>query len=445
MRKVTNTPQLMAVYMADTGYDTKAWVSPNEKYASLFNLNFMTTQSMGLKFYNKADVKDTVETTENRFNGTYTCKGGLIPILQNDLTLGKVRMVLNFSGYDLVFHMPDGSLKLFPSMEYKEQLQHYRGCVVIMEMTAHNTIDLVAERTGVVNYMDAMLYDAKTMNVEKSLVYREVVQHLSKLYERNDEVFGGKSNSIKVVTGLVITADLFTHDEQVLLSAMDNILISTDLSSVTKVGTNPYCKDNIDIPAKIKDVSKEAVTVYIVDNRDMIGDRFYNLAGEVRKIPKIKDGNLVDGLYFLTDGSSIDNKLHTALHELDKCEFIYKSVEDAVDGSNLTMRSKAELERLKMQMDSERLAEEAKHRRELLDLEAKRQADKLEYERMLNDIKFERERELSDMDMRSRRYKHEIDEIKYVRESNTEMIKTVGAAMGVLSGIYLGIQAFNRN
>jgi len=440
-----------------------------------------------IKMIHGGDVCNNIETYDanasNKKLNQFIKEQKKIDVTSGDISIVPTQYLFNFTDFDIVCYDHLNFPSVLPRLESKTLKDMYRGNIVIMTVYRLPTPSNVTSVTGIdKNYLDFILQNNQGLsNTNIKLTnFLKVIQFANESWQQlsyMDNEF--KANSIKVTTFSIIHQDAFNHKNRTHSSQQfqDLYINEYDLvlsrESVFQYKNNPAITRNIDSKI-LKDVVLQGTKyIYLIDRENRLGDRYYNIHSEVTKIPRLSmeaslhqpDG-LYTGYYDSVAGTQPDAPI--PLDEIDKLDFIYKTMEEAKQGAdkselyNQQLRDKEaglrhrELELNNSILESKRLAEEARrkneedrvryesegHVREIeiarLKQEGQRQeASLLSLKRELESrgLKEKTEYETNGYGMRhyfeERKYRH--DDARYEHESFIETIKTVAATAGVLA------------
>lgn len=215
-------------------------------------------------------------------------------------------------------------------------------------------------------------------------------------------------------------------------------------------------------------LSKEAesYSIYMIDNENKLGRKFANILNETTPIVVIKDYTKPEGLYIESYKPSvmINNGINLTYIELDKIpmlDFIFNSEEDAKNGRDKDMLNNAAIHKYKAEaMQSEKSLEEFKYNAKREIEEAKIQSEKetakkikeerkhverlnkekikqlnIENKQLRKDNK--RKTEIETIKYNTEKNKHKHENVKFVRESTMDMIKTGGLVISAALSIFM--------
>lgn len=483
-------------FMTDNGRVFQG-VGYKEFHPLISEMEFKATTD--IKMVHGKDVCNNIETYDanasNKKLNQFIKEQKKIDVTSGDISIVPSQYLLNFTDFDIVCYNHLNFPITLPRLESKALKDLYRGNMVVMTVYRLPTPSNVTSVTGVdKNYLDSILQNnigLSNTNV-KLANFLKVIEFANNSWQQlsyMDAEF--KANSIKVVTFSQIHQDTFNHKnrlhssqqfQDVYLNEYDIIL---SRESVFQYKNNPAITRNIDSKI-LKDVVLQGTKyIYMVDRDNKLGDRYYNIHGDVVKIPKLSleaslhqpDG-LYTGQYDSIAGTQPDAPI--PLDQIDTIDFIYKTIEEAEQGANKSeifnqqLRDKEsqmrhrELELNNGILENKRLAEEARRRNEedriryeheahtreveiaRLKQEGQRQeANLMSLKRELESrgLKEKTEYETNGYGMRhyfeERKYRH--DDTRYERETYIETIKTVAATAGVLATGFMIYKQLNKS
>ena len=396
-----------------------------------------------------------------------TVRSKRIDITHNDLYMGPIRIVLNLSNKDISVSDEREFRKTFNKIK-QDKLEEFAGKVIIYNIYTLNTPQHILDLTGNGDYFTTIINQLENKNnpkIKEMLTVYSYARDNWHMFNRN--INGLIANSIKVVT-LTIIDETELRDNDIFISELDWLISTKDINNL------PLNPAGIIGNTAIKDIQhifpENSFMCYIVDNEDRIGDRYINVAGHVKRISKVKNKSMPNGLYFADKGSSDPaGEMFLKLEDIDNGEFVYKSIEEANDGANVRKQYMDEIERAKAQLENSKVENSAEvirlkteHEREIsklkadaarlaanFDLEkANMERELLERKRALEETKGNNEIERDtyktrtdvykyDMDMASMRNKHYYETERYHRDSTLETLKTAAAVLGVASTVIL--------
>lgn len=469
---------ITACYMSDG--DKKIY--PGEYYnyyhPIISEVEFKPTTD--IKMVHGIDVRNNIETFDsnasNKRLNQRVKEEKKIDVTMGDIMAAPSHAILNFTDFDLVAYNSLNFPVILPPLETKALKEMYRGQIVIMTIYRLPTPANVMSITGTNhNYLDVILkqhHNRTNVSIK--------TKNLIKVLEFANKCWGDLStmdrdytaNSIKVVTFSNIHQDLFLNQKSTEsgknyqdLYINDYDLLLTK-NSILNYKINPSMNKSLD-HGIFKDVVLHGLRyIYIVDRENSISDRYINIYGEVRKIPKLTKqecGYQNDGLYTGTYDSNtgIIPDTFVSLSEINNLDFIYTTIEEAQHGANRAELFNKELneQRQRHAQEELRLAAEASNSKRLLEEQRQKyETERLAQEAEINRLKLERERQEAkfqslkhNLESRLLREKnnHErwnygmknyFDERKYERENTSykhesyiETLKTIAATAGVLA------------
>ena len=437
-----------------------------------------------VKFANGINKNEEVVTYNKGISGrSYTdsvIRQNNIDVSVNDLFVGPMTLFLNFTQYNLTVINNKEFRKTFVPIE-NNHLDDFKGKVVIMNLHTLNTPKNIQNVTGCSNYLEVLLDRFKNRNAPNISEMKEVIKYAyDKWGESKFFAAMQQSNSIKIATMIELHETEFNKEVTDGLFLVNQDLILT-LDTIVEAKEHPATTN----PAMAnrglqEDIRKNSFTCYIVDKDDQIADRYINIAGVVKKITKIKDHNLINGLHIITtdhEGNSHDEVV-ADLENLDNNRYVYRSAEEANTGADMRVQYKdtidtkrSELEVTKLDKTAEGL--EMKNFFEMLNRQHATEMDRVrgeikivtdlvkavtERDNMVDKRKLERDKtdgEIRttavkrdydymrfDMDNRSHRQKVDYESTRYERDSFVEGLKTVGAVAGVMATGFLVYSKF---
>ena len=476
MHVLTKVPKVVGMYLSDNGNVYNNRSLPISKYQSTIEpavskyipiLNAITVNlESGLKFCDLEDQRSEIELYDknmvvNKTLSPTTIKTKKIDVTANDLYVGPIDIVLNFTGLRLVVRTTSGLRKLYLPLT-NEKFGDFKGKVVIMSIHTLNSPQMVREVSDRGNYLEDMLNEYR-----KSSTYfqdeepKEIIEYVLKHWDSVKSVDQQRqSNTIKVVTSVEIDSNeiMTAPDKNVWMKNKEWVISFNDILSeypllegLSKVN-NAIVSDNGQL--------KNGLTCYIVDNKNQIGDRFMHIAGTTFKINKTKDLTLPDGLYLiqLGDDGSVVQQEHTPLYEIDKNEHVFRSMEEARHGADLRTKYRDDLEDRRQQLEAERLELSNKSLQEKarfeeltrnMEIQAKERdlqfkEKENEFKKRLQKLQEDSENSKSRREEKSYRLKNTYEKKKYKRDTTLDTIKTIGSIAGLLAGGFVIYSKLSR-
>lgn len=476
MHVLSKVPKVVGMYLSDNGNVYNNRSLPISKYQSTIEpevskyipiLNAITVNlESGIKFCDLEDQRNEIELYDknmvvNKTLSPNAIKTKKIDVTANDLYAGPIVLVMNFTGLRLAVRLTNGIRKLYLPLT-SEKFGDFKGKVVIMSIHTLNSPQMVREVSDRGNYLEDMLNEyRKSSTYFQNEEPKEVIEYVLRHWDSVKPVDQMRqSNSIKVVTSVEVdcneivsspTKSIWLSDKEWTLSFDDILANYPGIEGLAKV-SNAVVSDNGHL--------KNGLTCYIVDNKNQIGDRFMHIAGTTFKINKTKDLTLPDGLYLIqlgADGSVVQQE-HTPLHEIDKNEHVFRSMEEARHGADLRTKYKDELEDRRQMLEAERLElsnkslqEKARYEELVRNLEMEAKERDLQFKEKENQFKKrlqklqeESENSKSRREEKSYRLKNSYEKKKYQRDTTLDTIKTIGSIAGLLAGGFVIYSKLSR-
>lgn len=417
-------------------------------------------------------------------------KKSKIDISSNDLLMGPVNLMFNFTGVSLTITSHSGIPKSYAPLTLTS-LPDLSGKLVLVTIHTLNTTRSMSHAYG---YNNVYLKDLREklagkqdpVSVELKSIYDYVLSCLDLgkgMYEKIS------SDTYKVATMSVIDANEVFRVNKAETFSVNNKRIEVSREHILNAPLHEVFSEDYMHDRKImSSIREHGVSCFIVDNSSLIGERYINYAGTVRNVPRVTDSYKQNGFYLLSvDASKVmEPEVFVPIGEIDKLEYIFKTHEEALVGANLKAQYADKLESLKMTQNLDSFNAKSEYEKQLreLDLEAKRNAlqfeeiraknqleleaqkadmtrqelqRKLDYEALVTQLKVENEKRKQDtethkfsydqtrhhMDSSSLYMKKEYEQGKYERDSTIETIKTVGAVAGLVAGGYVLFKKFS--
>lgn len=494
MKTLHSSSDAIGVYVTDSKelYNTATFrVHVEERhrgYIPLFDL-FTLNHTAELRFTDTVDkAKEIVSydrTLSNKTLSKDVVRSKRIDITQNDVYMSPIRIVLNFTNKDITLSDDSEFRKTFSRLE-QDKFEEYSGKVLIFTVYTLNTPTHIYDTTGNGNYFEPIINTLSNKNNPKLIdtvkAYKFANDNWFRFNKRDNGLI---ANSIKVISLQVIPEEEFAKEPVWL----ENLGWVVSNETIFNLQDNPAA---IIGNTGIKDIREifpnNSFMCYLVDNEDFIGDRYINVAGHVKRINKIKNRSMPNGLYFADKGSSDPTgEMFCKLEDIDKNEYVYKSIEEANNGANLRKRytdeietAKTQLEAIRIEASADLIRVKAEHEIEIARLKAELEREKAVTEReraqvdrekskaeiesidrkrefetvknnneiVKNNIDVERDaaKLISDvfkheLDKRSLGNKYQYETEKYRRDTTVETLKTLAAVAGLVS---TGILIWNK-
>lgn len=477
MKHVSNEMKLIGYYCTENNQligSKQVAVKLESEYSKylpilqLFNINlkgeakFTDTRN----FSNDLDPYDGY-TSGLRLSPT-VIKDKRIDITQNDLLAGPVRLILNFT---------DRGISICSHGEYRKHFvpldstmlkdKSTAGKVLIFTIYTLNTPELVGTVYRGSNYLETL---ANTIEggigdpvSDMQKVYRYAVKACEELNSSDNDYYStSRSNTIKIVSLQTVDEEDLKNNKSVYLSNLE--LVISRLSPV-EIEQNPTTSFAAYGSADYRDVLlKNSFSCYIVDPEGKISDRWINIAGLPVKVPKVKSGKEMVGFHwlFVDDAGNVSKKNQFTKEEMDSCEFIYKTEEEAIHGADLRQQYKDQLETLKHNLEHDKVKAQTeltrvKHDSEMIISNLKRELEEVKHEKEMESLNRKQDYEFqkSDLDLGKDRIKNETDYYKnlydrgmleqkfhydsrrYARDDRMETIKNIGLGLTLATTMFL--------
>jgi hypothetical protein len=386
-------------------------------------------------------------------------------ITQNDILLGPMNLVFNLTDHNVTIIAPGELRKTYRPIESKK-LEDLYGKLIIMTIYTFNNPYMISDLTGYSDYFENYLnlYKGRgNKNLEEIIQILEFLKENWCRFKVNAIPDARNQNSIKVVSMVEVDeGELLTAEHNRLFCPERNLTIT--LENIIDTPEHPGTQNviaNSDVKTHLRNNS---FVCYIVDNNDAISDRYINVAGAVKRINKIKNPNMINGLYLINTGDNgTNNEIICKLDEIDDNDYVYRSMEEANAGADIRKQymdsieqSRAEIESLRIKHANEGIVLKSKHEKDTLEI--KNTYDKMmkeqsllfesqlhELKKNMETFKNNNERESLtkkgefesfkyDIDRKSNVSKSEYEERKYTRDSTVETLKTIGSVVGLVAG-----------
>ena len=464
MKYLLNKPRIVGMYLSEYGniyndMNKRTFINKDEfaGYIPVLNL-FSINSNEDVKFADGLNKDNEIVSYNRAISsqklGPTIARKKKLDVTHNDLVVGPVYLFLNFTRYNVTVTEKGEFRKTFLPL-VNDKLQEFSGKLIVLTIRNFNSPKLIQDITGSSNYLETLYEKLKMRSTDELEEVKEVLLYLKENWSNakfTDSM--SVSNSIKVVSSIEVDENELSADsEKTVYLSSRNLLIS--LETILDVPEHPETTNSLLGTREIQSLVKNnSFICYIVDNGDFLGDRYINIAGVVKRINKTKNPSLVNGLYMITtdDRGESHSEIVCKIEDIDKSDYVYKSVEEANIGANRKDQyrdtvdlAKRELEALKVDKNTEILELKAHFEKELRN-------QSLEHEKRMSELKLEQERKKASreehalrlkseyeedkyyLDRRSHMSKVDYEERKYERDNTLEVIKTIGGIAGLIAG-----------
>jgi hypothetical protein len=356
---------------------------------------------------------------------------------------------------------------LLTPLDNKVLKDKYRGKVIFVTIHRLSNPNVVSDiYNNNKNYLTMLKESTKfKKNINNKYdEFTKVVTFAEKCWDETDYLSSDyRCNSIKIITVFAIDdSKLLPGNEEsftTLVVPNKNLLITRD--TMFAYQENPSIHNDVDLSQFKNDIIPGTDFMYIIDNDDLLAERYFNQFGETKKVPKFKSKQQqISGLYVVTIQENFTLKVDKfyKIEDIDTCDFIYRTQEEADQGADKTALFAQQIreKELTMQhtivqarekeagMQQNLLQTKEKYELTVLELKKENERIKSESERLSkeNDIKFtELKREIERVGMTDKVHyernhygmKNDFERESYRRDSSLETLKTVGGICGVLA------------
>lgn len=422
-------------------------------------LDLIHIKSVGeIKFTTGENVRDDVivfnERTTTQRPTRHVMHKSKLDVTSNDLFAGGITMCLNFTRFNLTVVGPFGIPKMYRPLT-SEKFIEFDGKLIFLTIHTLNSERSVYEQTGIYKYLESLKNKRTGSNSNKDREFNSLLNYVINNLESNtnltDEI---ASDTLKVCTVFVVKEeDIFQGEKASELYIVNKGFLVTS-NNVVDASPHPTFKDALmNDKGVLEAIKQHGIACFINDPDDLIGDRYFNFAGEVIKVPKIKSKEKVSGLYIgsldAAKSFTIDNI--TELDKLDQNKYLYKSAEEALDGGDLKAKFMEESEMRKIIRGEEAQNSKLEYEAKFQKLEEEARKNKLLHEEevrnlnlMLEKIKSETTAQKHSLDTESLYRKTQYETSKYSRDSVVETIKTVGAISALALGIFAVYSKYSK-
>lgn len=467
----------VAMYITDAGTignftgAPSFWTTLREnRYFPLLDLIHIKSKSE-LRFTTGEGISNDLiayneHTSSQRLNRNIIQRSKL-DITANDLFVGGITICLNFTKYNITVVSDFGIPKMFRPLD-SDKFPEYDGELVFFRLHTLNSPQSVRNVHGQQNYLENIMADRTGTTSIKERESLGVIQFVLNNIHSNKSVSDAAiSDTIKVATVFRLREEEFqlrsTGEHKDVYVPNKGLLLS--LNTPTGVDVHPSLREALTNDRDVLEAIKaNGVSCFIIDNDDTIGDRYFNFAGQVIKIPKLKSKENVNGLYV----GSIDSSKHfnveniTELDKIDQNKYVYKSAEEALDGADLKTKFMEESELRKIiraeEAQNSKLEFEARYRKldeesraKINELEEESRKSKLQHEDEVRKMNIQLERLKTDgtaqkhtLETETMFRKNQFEATKYERDNFIETIKTIGAVAGLALGVFALVSKFSK-
>lgn len=442
---------------------------------------------------------ESISSDITSYNETYrlikmdedVVKKSKLDITSNDLFIGPIQIGLNFTGKRITVTDREGIPKSFAPLSFRG-FSDLDGKFVIISVRTVNSTNSIHNQYGLTNYIKILKSKLAGKLDRRSIELHDVYDYILNCH--NSKSAGSildVSDTYKVAFMTIIDVDRHIQNTEgkscLYLQNKDIEITYSDIinAPMHDMFTYNYSND----PVVMSNIRENGFSCFIVDNHDEIGERYINFAGEAKKVPKMKSNDKLSGFYSVSIDADKTMQLDnfTKMEDIDKVNYLYKSIEEATNGANIreqysneveiqkldkvseTIKLKSAYEARLIELEERRRKEEFEHKNrmaELAEIERKRriESDELErkrtreFEEMMlkfklqteerkqrtEDHKFNYDANRFHMDNTSLYVKREYEQAKYERDSTIETIKTVGAIAGLIAGGYALYSKFSN-
>lgn len=508
---ITPKTELCGMYVTDSGTLSNVstgggyWMTHNDMpYVPIFNLiNISPGNEVRLASGESIGKDITIYSEHHRLNKLHEdiLTKTKLDVSTNDLLSGSVDLVLNFSGKRITITSRSGIPKSFGPLSLRA-MPELDGKIVIVSIHTLNSVAHIHDQYGYMNYIKPLkdrLVGKNDASSKRLLSLYEYVLTCLQNYKNTSPI--ALSDTLKVATTAVIDiAELLENKNVVTLVITGYQMEVTYNDPVNACLHDNFTQDYLLDKSVMETIRAHGLSCFIVDSDDKVSERYINFAGGVRKVPKIKSGDKIDGLYLVSVDAQQKLQMDsiTPLSEIDSIKFVYKSAEEADKGANMKEQYSDQLEMLRVEKANESLKLKSEHEREmraleqssrqkvldmeqsskmrLMEMEQENKAKmleldsfrsqldeedrkrKLEHEEAIRTLKLEAElrkqeteqhkhkfeQKRFEMDNSSLYIKRNYEEAKYERDSTIETIKTVGAIAGLAAAGYAMYSRFSK-
>ena len=351
---VMTTSKVVGLYYPDHGniYNNVSTVSFSSEelngYLPVLDLIRFNTDEV-VKFGNgKNKSEEVVARSCNYLAGGLNqdiARRKIIDVTQNDLLVGPVTLLLNFTNYNVTAIDCNEIRKTYRPL-VNTTFEEYSGKILIIKYYTLNSPIAISRYGKYENYLEALLEKFKSNTSSNIKEMLDIIKYVSKKWEGNRISENRDTNTIKVATVTEVSdVELLDSESDGIYLLHQNLVLT--LEDIVTAKQHPEIAHSLMRDDGLKTaIRQNSFTCYIVDNADEIADRYINVAGQVKKVPKVKNQQSVSGLYMISvngHGEPLHEEI-CPLSEIDSSSYVYKSVEEANYGANIAEKSKQALE-----------------------------------------------------------------------------------------------------
>lgn len=483
-------PQILGLYLSDTqdiynNNSIKCVVNP-KSVGYLPIIEYVTLNRQEEVRFVDGMNKNNEVITYNRHTSSQSLDRnailkGRIDVSANALLATPVVICLNFTNYNVTFSTPGDHRVTFSPIE-SSRFEEYDGKILFFSLMVLNNPKQIRDINGYANYLETLIekYSKEVINKNEEMIellsYVNDNLHTVELTNKLDRL-----NGIKVSTLIEVDIDFLLSDQEKTLYIENKKWLIT-LEDIVNAPIHPESSNLLLHGDTAKEIKDNSVVCYIVDNEDLISDRYINFAGCVQRVPKIKNPALPNGLYMINKTEEkINNQLVIKLEDIDTSQFIFKSREEALEGADVSKKYKDELQQKQAELELERLKKQQEvieskseaekivhslktalaeqqleltrqqHETDML-YKAKLREQELAFEQRIRELKESIDKRKLDhethslqnkenhdyfkyrLDRETSYVKSQYESQKYERDSTLETIKTIGGIAGLLAG-----------
>lgn len=446
---------------------------PGEAYLGYIPVitEFCIPTSSGIRFQHPESVNKNIDGyNSNDQSRKYTqqvIENLKIDITDSDPNVGTTTIVLNLTDEPVTCFNQDAIPRILQPIKSKKLRELFSHYILVIKINRLTTPDFAARWYGKdENYLNHILNKNLAYNIDgenpdsKTNDYLNIINLANKLWKNvqndNEEA---KHNSIKVVTMGKISIDDFKDrrtNKQVSLYFKNIDMLFTIDRKIYLEEHPGLTKADIDISAFVDNVFPGTRFMYIIDRKNTIGDRYYNLADQVFVVPKIdiKKNLQPDGFYVahLDENKDLKFDVEVRLEDINSVEYIYKTYEEAKTGADKLTHLKHEVEVTKLSLQNDGYIKKSDYEALLRANELDREQHKTDLEKLRQSYEERTLAVKNNHDVYGYKMKQHFDERKYVnddkkyeRDSFLETLKFGGAVLGVAGTMVLLMTKFGKS
>ena len=415
--------KIVSMFMTNNGSIFKG--NGYDEYLPLLE-EFEFKPTSELKLVHKKDVYLNIDTydstTSNKQLNDEIKRTKKIDISSNDVLVDGSEIVLNFTDRNIVVYNKYNIPHLCLPLENKVLREKYRGNIIILTIHRLNNPNIISDIfNNDKSYIKVLKEAVRYKKNNKYDEFKKVIDFVDENWDKVDYFSNDfRSSSIKVITVSKVDGNSFMPGNEKYTNALflinKSLLFTCD--SIYHHKDNPYVGNDVDLAQFKVNVIPGSKFIYIVDNKDKLN---------------------------INDDCSINVEEHYTLEELDKSNFIYKTIEEAETGADKTTLLAQQNKARELELQSKTIENQnASILLKKADFEEKSLLLKQKYEEMKTKLEESALLEKFFYDKNHYKMKNDYEEDKYKRDTTVETLKTIASVAGVIATGYVIIKQFKK-